>query len=53
MASQYNSRLLVPETMVNGGKFAVIRPRPDFDALLGRDRLPKWSEGHHGRRKEA
>jgi diaminopimelate decarboxylase len=42
MASTYNARLLVPEVMVKDGRFAVIRPRPTYDELLGRDRLPDW-----------
>ncbi len=42
MASEYNSRPLVPEVMVRGDQFAVIRPRPTFDEMLGRDTLPPW-----------
>jgi len=38
----YNSRLLVPEVLVNGGEFAVVRPRPTYDDLIGLDRLPEW-----------
>ena len=38
----YNSRLLVPEVLVNGSDFAVIRPRTDFDSLIGLDQLPPW-----------
>jgi diaminopimelate decarboxylase len=38
----YNSRLLVPEVLVNGGEFAVVRPRPTYDDLIGLDRLPDW-----------
>lgn len=41
-AGTYNSRLLVPEVMVNGGDFAVIRPRPTYDELIGQDKLPDW-----------
>ena len=41
-ATSYNSRLLVPEVMVNGGSFAVVRPRPSYDDLIGLDRLPDW-----------
>lgn len=44
MASTYNGRLLVPEVMVSGDRFAVIRPRQDYDALIARDRLPDWLE---------
>jgi diaminopimelate decarboxylase len=42
MSSTYNGRLLVPEVLVRGERHAVVRPRPDFDDLLGRDRLPDW-----------
>ena len=42
MASEYNSRPLVPEVLVRGDHFAVIRPRPSFDDLIARDRLPPW-----------
>ena len=42
MSSTYNSRLLVPETMVNGAKHAIIRPRPDYDTLIGQDVVPGW-----------
>lgn len=44
MASEYNSRPLVPEVLVSGDRFAVIRPRPTLDEMLGRDRLPPWIE---------
>ena len=42
MASSYNSRLLIPEVMVNQRDFSVIRPRPSFDELLSLDHLPEW-----------
>ncbi len=42
MASEYNARPLVPEVMVNGDQFAVIRRRPTFDEMLARDTLPQW-----------
>ena len=45
MASTYNTRLLVPEVMVNGAEFAVVRPRQSFDDLIGLDRLPPWLQG--------
>ncbi len=38
----YNSRLLVPEVMVNGDAYGVIRPRPSYDDLLTADRIPDW-----------
>lgn len=42
MASEYNSRLLIPEIMVRGDELAIIRPRSDFDAMLARDNIPNW-----------
>jgi diaminopimelate decarboxylase len=40
LASQYNSRLLVPEVLVAGGKYAVTRPRPSYGEMLAAERLP-------------
>ncbi|MGR3453289.1 diaminopimelate decarboxylase [Pseudooceanicola sp.] len=42
MASEYNSRPLVPEILVNGDQFAVIRARPSFDEMIARDTIPAW-----------
>jgi diaminopimelate decarboxylase len=42
MASEYNSRPLIPEVLVHGDQFAVIRERPTFDEMISRDRLPGW-----------
>ena len=42
MASEYNSRPLVPEVLVKGDHFAVIRARPSFDEILKRDSIPEW-----------
>lgn len=42
MASEYNSRPLVPEVLVNGDQFAVIRARPTFEEMLARDTIPEW-----------
>ncbi len=42
MASEYNTRPLVPEVLVNGDHFAVIRARPSFDEILNRDTIPAW-----------
>ncbi|MGI3899699.1 MAG: diaminopimelate decarboxylase [Janthinobacterium lividum] len=41
-AGTYNSRLLVPEVMVDGERFAVIRPRTTYEDLIGLDRVPSW-----------
>ena len=42
MASEYNSRPLIPEVLVNGDQFAVIRARPSYDEMLKRDSIPTW-----------
>ena len=42
MASTYNSRPLIPEVMVNGTDFAVVRPRQSLETLLGQDRIAPW-----------
>ncbi|HXF54838.1 MAG TPA: diaminopimelate decarboxylase [Hyphomicrobiaceae bacterium] len=45
MASTYNSRPLVPEVLVKGDRYAVVRPRQTYEELIGRDRLPEWLNG--------
>jgi len=42
MSSTYNMRPLVPEVLVNGTEFAVVRPRQTYEDLIGQDRLPPW-----------
>lgn len=42
MASEYNTRPLIPEVLVKGDQFAVIRPRPTFDEMINRDTIPEW-----------
>ncbi|AJE48966.1 diaminopimelate decarboxylase [Celeribacter indicus] len=42
MASEYNSRPLVPEVLVKGDQFAVIRPRPSYEEMINRDSIPVW-----------
>ncbi|MBL6954935.1 MAG: diaminopimelate decarboxylase [Alphaproteobacteria bacterium] len=42
MASTYNSRALIPEVLVRGDQFAVIRPRQSIDDLLALDRPAPW-----------
>ena len=42
MSSEYNSRPLIPEVLVQGDQFAVIRPRPTFDEMINRDTIPRW-----------
>lgn len=41
-AGTYNTRLLVPEVLVDGDRFAVVRPRRTYEELIGLDRLPDW-----------
>jgi len=38
----YNTRLLIPEVMVNGDHFSVIRPRQTYEELIGLDHLAEW-----------
>jgi diaminopimelate decarboxylase len=42
MASEYNSRPLIPEVLVHGDQFAVIRARPTFEEMINRDTIPEW-----------
>jgi diaminopimelate decarboxylase len=42
MASEYNTRPMIPEVLVHGDQFAVIRKRPSFDEMIKRDILPEW-----------
>jgi diaminopimelate decarboxylase len=41
-AGTYNSRLLVPEVLVSGDRFAVVRPRRTYEELIGLDSVPDW-----------
>lgn len=42
MSSTYNSRHLTPEVLVDGDRYAIIRQRQDYDAMLGLDTIPDW-----------
>jgi diaminopimelate decarboxylase len=42
MSSEYNSRLLVPEVLVKGAQFAVVRPRPTYEDMLAREADAPW-----------
>ena len=44
MASTYNARPLIPEVMVQGDHFAVIRRRPTFAEMTALEQLPPWIE---------
>ncbi len=41
-AGTYNTRPLVPEVLVNGAEWAVVRPRLEVDQLIALDRMPDW-----------
>jgi diaminopimelate decarboxylase len=41
-AGTYNTRPLVPEVLVNGAEWALVRPRVEVDALIALDRMPDW-----------
>jgi diaminopimelate decarboxylase len=41
-AGTYNTRLLVPEVLVKGDQFHVVRPRQSYDELIGLDSVPDW-----------
>ena len=43
-AGSYNTRPLVPEVLVKGGKWALVRPRQRYEELIGMDRLASWQE---------
>ena len=42
MASTYNLRRPAPEVMVRGQEYAIVRQRPEYQAIMERDRLPGW-----------
>jgi diaminopimelate decarboxylase len=42
MSSEYNSRLLVPEVLVKGEEFSVVRPRPTYEDMLAAERPAPW-----------
>jgi diaminopimelate decarboxylase len=41
-AGTYNTRPLVPEVLVKGAEWAVVRPRLEVDQLIELDRMPAW-----------
>ena len=42
LGSAYNTRLAAPEVLVDGDKCAVVRARPDYEALLAGEAIPDW-----------
>jgi diaminopimelate decarboxylase len=45
MSSTYNSRPLTPEVLVDGSRWAVVRPRIDVERLIAADVVPQWLGG--------
>ncbi len=41
-AGTYNTRPLVPEVLVNGPQYAVVRPRIEVEDLIAMDRVAPW-----------
>ena len=41
-AGTYNTRPLIPEVLVEGGRYAVIRPRQSVAEIIAMDRVPDW-----------
>lgn len=42
MSSTYNSRPLVPEVLVKGDQFAVVRARPTYEQMFSLESVPEW-----------
>jgi diaminopimelate decarboxylase len=49
MSSEYNTRPLIPEVLVKGDQFEVIRKRPTYAEMLARDTVPAWLDQPPGR----
>lgn len=44
-AGTYNTRALVPEVLVDGARFAVVRERQSVEEIIAMDRAPDWLSG--------
>jgi len=42
MGSEYNTRPMAAEVLVDGGKWAVIKPRPTYDEIFAREHIADW-----------
>lgn len=42
MSGTYNTRLLIPEVLVNGLQWSVVRARPSYEDLLKTESIPNW-----------
>jgi diaminopimelate decarboxylase len=45
MSSNYNSRPRVPEVLVHGNEYYVVRERETYNDLVRGEKLPRWLEG--------
>ena len=41
-AGTYNTRPLVPEVLVRGDRYEVVRRRESYETLIAQDHLPNW-----------
>ena len=46
-SSIYNSRLLIPEVLVKGAEWSIIRPRPSYADMLNAERMPDWLQENY------
>ena len=42
LSSTYNTRPLVPEVLVNGSTFDIVRQRQDFEDIIALEKVPDW-----------
>jgi len=42
MSSTYNTRLLVPEVLVQGDQYSLIKQRQDYQSLINQDKFAPW-----------
>ncbi len=42
MSNEYNSRPMIPEVLVNGSDWAVIRKRPSYEEMIANQQMPEW-----------
>jgi len=41
-SGSYNTRALIPEVLVKGDQYAVVRPRVEVEALIAMDKAAPW-----------
>jgi diaminopimelate decarboxylase len=45
MAGDYNARPRIPEVLVRGDEWGIVRPRETYADLIAKDRIPDWLSG--------